>query len=103
MEKGFSKSWDTFPSQQSKGPNLSSYSLPVDSSAHRDNEQAVISEPSFEQSRPFFIALGSWVAANPIEVPAIVPLPNLIQATNEIFPVLVNEKRTGGRKMSKNK
>ena len=57
---------------------MSSYSLPVDSSAHHVNEQVVVSEPSFEQSRPSFIAPRSRVAANRIEVPAIVPLPNLI-------------------------
>ena len=33
------------------------------------------------------------MAANPIEVPIIVPLSNLIQATNEIFPIANQGKK----------
>ena len=87
MGKGFSKSWDSFPTQQSEGPNLSSFSLLVDSCASQVNEQVVVSEPSFEHCRPSSIVPGPREAANPIDVLVIVPLPNLVQATNEIFPI----------------
>ena len=44
--KGFSKSWDAFPSHRLEGQNLSSYSLPVEGGDHHVTKIATFSKPS---------------------------------------------------------
>ena len=91
--KGFSKSWDAFPSHRSEGQNLSSYSLPVEGGDHHVTETATFTEPFCGQGRSSSLVLGARVIANTIEVPASVPLPNLLQASEEIFPSVGQRKK----------
>ena len=102
-----SKSWEPFSAPHQENLNPSSFSFPLDATSQRNKELASLSEPLSGQGRPSPLVPGARMATTTIEIPGPTPLPPLIQASQELFPVAIQRKSGSvvnkGRKINKEK